>query len=173
MDLMNLWVETYEFVSGVSTHMNEGRGGGTPRGSHDPRGCCPPPSSYIKEGGAPLPHTPFHRSFGWSLLPLPADPPLELWLRRSPAQVVSPPPRRWVIGVPRGSITSAAPLDRGNGGRRQAVRVTEYGGAARLQRTSSSRSWDRQVIVYTTHENRSRWQSFVSSRVCQSVTYIS
>ena len=29
-----------------------------------------------------------------------------------------------------GSTTSAAPLDRGNGGRHQAVRVTEYGGAA-------------------------------------------
>ena len=30
-----------------------------------------------------------------------------------------------------GSTTSAAPLDRGNGGRHQAIRVTEYGGAAR------------------------------------------
>ena len=33
-----------------------------------------------------------------------------------------------------GSSTSAAPLERGIEGRRQAVRVTEYGSAARLQR---------------------------------------
>ena len=54
-----------------------------------------------------------------------------------------------------GSSTSAAPLDRGNGGRHQVVRVTEYGGVARLQR-SSSRSWDRQVYDYIIHEIWSR-----------------
>lgn len=48
-----------------------------------------------------------------------------------------PPPRRSAAGVPKGSTTSAAPLERGTGGRRQAGRVTEYGSAARLQRSSS------------------------------------
>jgi hypothetical protein len=64
---------------------------------------------------------------------------------------------------PRESTTSAAPLDRGNGGRRQAVRTTNYGGAARCS-VHLPRSWDRQVNNYITHENCSR-NHFVSSRV--------
>ena len=37
-----------------------------------------------------------------------------------------------LLDCPGGSSTSAAPLERGIGGRRQAVRVTEYGSAAHL-----------------------------------------
>jgi len=51
----------------------------------------------------------------------------------------------WISG---GSSTSAAPLDRGNGGRHQAVRVTDHGDAQR----TSSRSWYRQVNHYIIHE---------------------
>ena len=72
-------------------------------------------------------------SFTCPLVPLPAVPPKKTWLRRSPAEIFYPPPqppRRSVVGLPGGSSTSAAPLERGNGGRRQAVRVTEYGNAA-------------------------------------------
>ena len=41
--------------------------------------------------------------FGWSLLPLPADPSYELWLRQIPAQIISPPtpPRSSAVGVSR------------------------------------------------------------------------
>ena len=69
-------------------------------------------------------------------------------LRRSPAEIFSPPPppSSCVVGVPGGSSTSAAPLERGIGGRRQAAQVTEYGSAARLW-CSSSRPWGRKVIV--------------------------
>src|SRR5664279_1921160 len=57
---------------------------------------------------------------------------------RSHGQTVfSTTPHRRAVGDSRGSTTSAAPLDRGNGGRRQAVRVTECGSAAGLQRSSS------------------------------------
>ena len=68
-------------------------------------------------------------STSWSLLPLFHH--NESWLRRSPARVVSPPPRRRV-GGPGGSSTSAAQLERGYGGLRQAVRVTEHGCATSL-----------------------------------------
>ena len=69
-------------------------------------------------------------------------------LRRSPAEIFSPPPppSSCVVGVPGGSSTSAAPLERGIGGRRQAARVTEYGSAAHLWH-SSLRPWGRKVIV--------------------------
>ena len=83
------------------------------------------------------------------IVPLPAAPPKKARLRRSPTKIFSPPPpppSSCVVGVPGGSSTSAAPLERGIGGRRQAVRVTEYGSAARLWR-SSSRPWGRKVIV--------------------------
>ena len=73
------------------------------------------------------------------LVPLPAIPPNNTWLRRSPTEIFSPPPplHRSVVGLPGGSSTSAAPLDRGNGGRHQAVRVTGHGGVAGLRRISS------------------------------------
>ena len=54
-----------------------------------------------------------------------------------------------------GSSTSAAPLDRGNGGRHQAERVTGHGGTAGL-RCTSSRSWDRCEYNYANNEIRSR-----------------
>src|SRR6266540_7002622 len=54
-------------------------------------------------GGAPLPGVLLSWPFGWSLLPLPANPSYELWLRRIPAQTISPPtpPRRSAVGVSR------------------------------------------------------------------------
>ena len=80
-------------------------------------------------------------SFTCPLVPLIAASPEKTWLRRSPAEIFSPPPpRRSVVRVPGGSSTSAAPLARGIGGRRQAAHVTECGSAADLWRSYSSRS---------------------------------
>ena len=92
-------------------------------------------------------------SFTCPLVALPAVPPKNTWLRRSPAEIFSPPPplHRSVVGLPGGSSTSAAPLERGNGGRRQAVRVTDHGGTAGLRCTSSS-SWDRCEYDYANNE---------------------
>ena len=97
-----------------------------------------PSLSYILSGGTPL----SFGSFTCPLVPLPAATPKKTWLRRSPAEIFSPPPppRRSVVGVPSGSSTSAAPLERGIGGRRQAARVTECRSTAELWRSSSSRS---------------------------------
>ena len=139
------WVDFWVGEWRVHSHQS-GRGGG----SH---GLGAQPPIYWGDG-APLllTHAPFTSTF-WSLLLLLHL--YELWLRRSPAQIVSPPPPHRRVGVPDGSTTSAAQLERWNRGLRQAVRVTEYGCAASLQR-SSSRSWDRQVIVYIIHEIWSR-----------------
>ena len=78
-------------------------------------------------GGAPLPIELLSWSFGWSLLPLPADPSYELWLRRSPAQTVSPttPPRRSAVGVSRWILYFRCPA------------------GTRDRRSSSSRTCDR------------------------------
>ena len=72
--------------------------------------------------GAPSPHT----LVVISLSLLPAMGLAKPW-------PISSPPHHTVVLLEflGGSTTSAAPLDRGNGGRHQAVRVTEYGGAAR------------------------------------------
>jgi hypothetical protein len=54
-------------------------------------------------GGAPLSCLLICWTFGWSLLPLPANLPYKLGLRRSLAQIVFPPtpPRRSGVGVSR------------------------------------------------------------------------
>ena len=84
----------------------------------------PPPPIY-RGVELPLPHT----LEPLSLLPLLHLPAIRL-AKAWPISF-STTPRRRAVGVPGGSTTSAAPLDRGNRGRLQAVRVTEYGDAAR------------------------------------------
>ena len=105
----------------VHSH-EEGEVGAAIMGLAHPTPWAAPPS-YILEGRAPLPCLLILTS--WSLLPLLHH--HESWLRRSPARVVSPPPPRRRVGGPGGSSTSAAQLERGYGGLRQAVRVTEHG----------------------------------------------
>ena len=131
-----------ESMSGGSTH-ESGRGGGT-------HGGCRTPPLYIEGWRLPSPqHT--------TSLPPPAAPPFGLRLGEAlPKLILHHHHVVVLLEYFGGSSISAAPLEWGIGGRRQAVRVTEYGGAAHLQHPSSSRSWDRQVFVYTTHENRSR-----------------
>ena len=121
----------------------ERKGGGNSLGLAHPLGAAALPLLYIEWWCSSL-----LSWFTCHFVPLPAAPPKKAWLRRSPAEIFSPPPppSSCVVGVPGGSSTSAAPLERGIGGRRQAARVTEYGSAARLWR-SSSRPWGRKVIV--------------------------
>ena len=111
--------------------------------------------SYKKRGESTLSsHTCCHLS-----LPPPAAPPLGHPLGEAMTTLFlhhTTPSCCWSSG---GSSTSAAPLDRGNGGRHQAVRVTDHGSVAGLQRTSS-RSWDRCEFDYITNEIRS-WNSCV------------
>ena len=78
-------------------------------------------------GGAPLPSVLLSWPFDWSLLPLPADPSYELWLRRIPAQIISPPtpPRRSAVGVSRWILYFRCPA------------------GTRDRRSSSSRTCDR------------------------------
>src|SRR3954470_9598652 len=124
-------------------------------------GCCPPPP--IKGAPSPSHNTliPFnsHMPFGWHLLPLLIPslshmpfgwhlPPLaslssftSTVLRRSPAQDLLYHQHHYVIVLlefPRIRYFRC-PTGERDGGRHQAVRVTEYGGAARLWRSSSSR----------------------------------
>ena len=98
-----------------------------------PMGAAAPPL-YIEGWGLPSPqHT--------TSLPPPAAPPFGLRLGEAlPKLILHHHHAVVLLEYFGGSSTSAAPLERGIGGRRQAVRVTEYGGAARLQRSSSSRS---------------------------------
>ena len=101
-------------LSGDSTHMMRGE-----VGAPKFRGCLP---LLYKEGWElPLPHTLVVISL--SLLPL-----LHLLVIRLAKPwpfSFSTTPRRRAAGGSGGSSTSAAPLDRGNGGRHQAVRVTD------------------------------------------------
>ena len=78
-------------------------------------------------GGAPLPCVLLSWPFGWSLLPLPADPSYELWLKWIPAQIISPPtpPRRSAVGVSRWILYFRCPA------------------GTRDRRSSSSRTCDR------------------------------
>jgi hypothetical protein len=66
---------------------------------------------YIDGWSLPLPSLLISWPFGWSLLPLSADPPYEIWFRRSPAQIVSPPtsPRHSAVGVSRWIIYFRCP----------------------------------------------------------------
>lgn len=93
-----------------------------------PHGAAAPPPIY-RGVGAPSPHTLEHTLAPLSLLPLLHLSAIRLakpWLI-----MFSTTPHRRAVDFFGGSSTSAAPLDRGNGGRHQAVHVTEYGGAAR------------------------------------------
>ena len=108
---------------GVSEHEwmlhshQEGRGGGTPRGLHPTLG-VPLPLLYNEGWEFPLDHT---------LAPLSLVPLLHLPVIRlaKPWQILfSTTPHRRAVEFSGGSSTSAAPLDRGNGGRHQTIRVT-------------------------------------------------
>ena len=96
-------------------------------------------------------------SFGWHL-PLLACPLLEHVLRRSPADFFSPPPAPPCRNVVRVHKDPLLPLPNWSKGRRSSSSCTcdRLRKRCLLQR-SSSRSWDRQVNVYITHENCSRW----------------
>ena len=129
---------TFEFVSGVSTHMMREEVGAPSRGRRTPWGCCPPPPIYrwvehlFPECYSLGPLVGLFSLF--LLIHLTSyglgEALLKQFLHQHHHAVV-------LLECPGGSSTSAAPLERGIGGRRQAVRVTEYGGAARLQRSSS------------------------------------
>ena len=115
---------------GVSGHEwmlhshQEGRGGGTPRGQHPTLGL---PLHFLYKEGWELPLD--HTLAPLSLVPLLHLPAIRL---AKPWQILfSTTPHHRVVEFFGGSSTSATPLDQGNGGRHQAVRVTEYGGAAR------------------------------------------
>ena len=72
---------------------------------------------------------------------------------------------------PGGSSTSAAQLERGNGGLRQAVRVPECGSAAGL-RHSSTRSWDRQVDrLHQPRANTSLGLLFIEGEFLENLIY--
>ena len=102
----------------------EGRGGGTPRGQRPSLG-LPLPLLYKEGWELPLDHT---------LAPLSLVPLLHLPAIRlaKPWQILfSTTPHRRAVEFSGRSSSSTAPLDQGNGGRHQAVCVTEYRGAAR------------------------------------------
>ena len=101
----------------------DGRCGGNPRGQRPTLG-MPPPFLYKKGWELPLDHT----LAPLSLLPLIHLPTIRL-VKSWPSSF-STTPRRRAAGDSDGSTTSDAPLDRGNVGHHQAVRVTEYGVAA-------------------------------------------
>ena len=118
---------TFEWVSGESTHTKVEEVGAA-------MGWAPSPL-YIEGLGLP---SSIH-SHSHLLVSPPAAPPSRAMAYAKPYSIVSssPTPRRRVVGVLGGSTTSAAQLERGNGGLRQAVRVTEYGCATSLRRSSS------------------------------------
>ena len=118
------------------------------------------PSLYImRGGGSSLGYTLWH-----NFSRCPADPFLEFVAWRSPARrILHHHHALCCWDFPKDLLL---PLPRWTGGRKSSSSRTCDGtrSAVGLLRTSS-RSWDRQVILYPTHENRSRWKSFVSSRV--------
>ena len=129
--------EVSSFKWGVTTHLMRGRKWHLLLLAHPIKGCSPSPLIYIYIYMLYCSSMTCSSSCSLSLFPLLHRKSAQL--RGSPAEIFSPPPppSSCVVGVPGGSSTSAAPLERGIGGRRQAARVTEYGSAARLWRSSS------------------------------------
>ena len=146
---------TFEFVSGVSTHMMREEVGAPSRGR------CPlwaaAPLLLYKDGWSTSSLLAHLLALWLVSSPSSADPPYELWLRRSPAEIVSPPtpPRRSAVGLSRWILYFFCPA------------------GTRDQRSSSSRTCDRvrkccpfvalifftilrsALILYVNHENRS------------------
>ena len=117
-------------VSGASTHMKRGRGGGTMCWPH--RAYWLPPPLINRGHESLLTHT---------LVPPPFSPPAAPFHGRSLGEALTvgffTSPRRRAARVP-GSSTSVAPLDRGNRGLHRPERVINHGGTVGLRCTSSS-----------------------------------
>jgi hypothetical protein len=120
-------------VSGEATTIKREEVGAPPRGVGHPLSVAPlpTPALYIRRWWRPLQGCSFPCSFGRSLpLFLLIHPTsnglgealLKLFLHQHHHVGV-------LLEFPGGSSSSAAPLERGNGGHRQAVRVTKYGSA--------------------------------------------
>jgi hypothetical protein len=112
-------METFEFVSGVFTHMMRKEVGAPTRGQRTTSSLLS--SSYLDPLVGPFSLFPLihHTSYGLG------EALLKLFLHQHQHAGV-------LLDCPGGSSTSDAPLEQGIGGRRQAVHVTEYGSTAHL-----------------------------------------